>query len=72
MARAVAPLNFNAFLKKEKLKEDGSNYFDWVRNLRIILTVAQKAYVHNAPLKPPPLPGSSVDTVNAWQSKIDD
>ena len=40
MARAVAPLNFNAFLEKEKLKDDGSNYADWVRNLRIILTAA--------------------------------
>ena len=37
MARAVVPLNFNAFLEKEKLKDDGSNYMDWVHNLRIIL-----------------------------------
>ena len=40
MARVVAPLNFNAFLEKAKLKDDGSNYADWVRNLRIILTAA--------------------------------
>ena len=50
MARAVVPLNFNAFLEKAKLKDDGSNYMDWVRNLRIILIVAQKNYVLNAPL----------------------
>ena len=50
MARAVVPLNFNAFLVKAKLKDDGSNYTDWVRNLRIILIAAQKAYVLNAPL----------------------
>ena len=31
MARAVVPLNFNAFLEKAKLKDDGSNYTDWVR-----------------------------------------
>jgi hypothetical protein len=37
MARVVAPLNFNAFLQKAKLKDDGSNYVDCVRNLRIIL-----------------------------------
>ena len=37
MARDVVPLNFNAFLEKAKLKDDGSNYTDWVRNLRIIL-----------------------------------
>jgi hypothetical protein len=29
MARAVAPLNFNVFLEKVKLKDDGSNYADW-------------------------------------------
>ena len=42
MARVVVPLNFNAFLEKAKLKDDGSNYTDWVRNLRIILIAAQK------------------------------
>ena len=40
MARAVVPLNFNAFLEKAKLKDDGSNYTDWVHNLRIILIAA--------------------------------
>ena len=45
MARAVVPLNFNAFLEKAKLKDDGSNYTDWVSNLRIILIDAQKNYV---------------------------
>src|SRR6266496_769282 len=40
MARATVPLNFNAFLEKAKLKDDGSNYTDWVRNLRIILIAA--------------------------------
>ena len=50
MARAVVSLNFNAFLEKAKLKYDGSNYTDWVRNLRIILIAAQKNYVLEAPL----------------------
>ena len=50
MARAVVPLNFNAFLEKAKLKDDGSNYTDWVRNLRIILIAVQKNYVLKAPL----------------------
>ena len=54
MARAVAPLNFNAFLEKEKLRDDGSNFVDWLHNLRIILTAAQKAYVLDAPLGVPP------------------
>ena len=50
MARAIIPLNFNAFLEKAKLKDDGSNYTDWVRNLRIILIAAQKNYIMEAPL----------------------
>ena len=41
-------LNFNAFLEKAKLKDDGSNYTDWVCNVRIILIAAQKNYVLDA------------------------
>ena len=66
MAHATVPLNFNAFLEKAKLKDDGSsNYTDWVHNLRIILIAAQKNYVLDAPLgdKPPP---ANVDTLNVW------
>ena len=65
MARGTIPLNFNAFLEKAKLQDDGSNYTDWVHNLRIILIVAQKNYVLDAPLgdKPPP---ANVDALSVW------
>ena len=59
MARATVPLNFNVFLEKAKLKDVGSNYTDWVRNLRIILIAAQKNYVLDAPLGVPPAPSIS-------------
>ena len=72
MARAVVPLNFNAFLEKAKLKDDGSNYMDWVRNLRIMLIVAQKNYVLQAPLGAKPAAGATPDVTNVWQSKVDD
>ena len=72
MARVVAPLNFNAFLEKAKLKDDGSNFVDWAHNLRIILTASQKAYVLDAPLGDPPTPVESLDVVTAWQSRLDD
>ena len=72
MARAVVPLNFNTFLEKAKLKDDGINYTDWVRNLRIILIAAQKNYVLEAPLGDKPAPGEMPDVVNTWQSKADD
>ena len=72
MARAVVPLNFNAFLEKAKLKDDGSNYTDGVRNLRIILIAAQKNYVLEAPLGVRPAAGATLDVMNVWQSKTDD
>ena len=71
MARATVPLNFNAFLEKAKLK-DGSNYMDWVHNLRIILIAAQKNYVLEAPLGARPAAGATLDVMNIWQSKADD
>ena len=72
MARATVPLNFNAFLEKAKLKDDGSNYTDWVRNLRIILIAAQKNYILEAPLGAKPATGATPDVMNVWQSKADD
>ena len=38
------------FLEKISLRVDSSNYADWVRELRIVLIAAQKAYLLNAPL----------------------
>ena len=52
------------FLEKIELKDDGSNNADWVRDLRIVLNAAQKAYVLNAPLGAPPPQASFVDVVN--------
>ena len=72
MARAIVPLNFNAFLEKAKLKDDGSNYTDWVRNLRIILIAAQKNYVLEAPLGARPPARATPEVMNVWQSKADD
>ena len=46
------------------MKDDGSNNADWVRDLRIVLIAAQKAYVLNASLGEPPTLTSSVDVVN--------
>ena len=72
MSRVVVPLNFNAFLEKAKLKDDGSNYTDWVRNLRIILIAAQKNYVLDAPLGDRPIAGATSDVMNVWQARYDD
>ena len=37
MANANVNMNFNAFLEKNKLKDDSSNDADWIRDPRIIL-----------------------------------
>ena len=72
MARGTVPLNFNAFLEIAKLKDDGSNYTDWVSNLRIILITAQNEYVLGAPLGARPAAGATPDVMNVWQTKADD
>ena len=72
MACAVVPLNFNVFLEKAKLKDDASNYMDWVHNLRIILIAAQKNYVLDAPLGDRPATGAASDVINMWQTRSDD
>ena len=51
------------FLEKTKLKYDGSNYTDWVRNLRIILIAAQKNYVLDALLGERLAAGADVDVM---------
>ena len=72
MAHAHVNVNFNAFLEKTKLKDDGSNYTDWVRNLRIILIAARKAYVLDAPQGEAPVFPAEQDIMNAWQTCSDD
>ena len=64
ISRATTPLNLNAFLEKAKLKDDGSNYMDWVCNLRIILIAAKKNYVLDASLGERPAAGAEADVMN--------
>ena len=72
MARAVVPLNFNAFLEKAKLKDVSSNDADWIRDLRFILIAAQKNYVLDAPLGDGPVAGADADVMNVWLAQYDD
>ena len=60
------------FLEKTKLKDDGSNNADWVRDLRIILIVAQKNYVLDAPLGDRPIARADTDVMNVWLAQYDD
>ena len=71
MARATVPLNFSAFLEKAKMKDDGSNFVDWARNLRLILQAWQKNYVLDAALGDEPPATAEQDVLNAWQARKD-
>ena len=73
IARVYLPcFIFDMFLEKAKLKDDGNNYTDWVRNLRIILIAAQKNYVLDAPLGARPAAGADADVMNVWLAQYDD
>ena len=72
MANAHVNMNFNTFLEKTKLKDDGSNYSDWDRNLMIIIIAAKKAYVLEGPLGDAPIFPATQDVMNARQSCSDD
>ena len=52
------------FLEKTKLKDESSNNADWVCDLRIILIVAQKNYVLDAPLGDRTIAGANADIMN--------
>ena len=54
------------------LKDDSSNDADQVRDLRIILIVAQKNYVLDVPLGDRPIAGADADVMNVWLAQYDD
>src|SRR4051812_10743733 len=66
---AAPTINFNAFLEKEKLKNNGSNFADWFRNLRIVLNVGQLTYVLDAPLGDPPSDDATDEVKNVFLAR---
>ena len=60
------------FLEKIVLKDVSSNDADWIRDLRFILTAAQKNYVLDAPLGDRPIAGADADVMNVWLAQYDD
>jgi hypothetical protein len=60
------------FAEKEKLKNNGSNFTNWFRNLRIILAGGQKAYVLEKALGDAPAADASTDVKAVYQSRKDD
>ena len=66
---ATPTINFNSFLEKEKLKNNGSNFTDWFRNLRIVLTAGQLLYVLGAPLGDPPAETATDEAKNVYLTR---
>jgi hypothetical protein len=64
--------NFGAFLEKERLKTDGSNFTTWFHTLRIILAPHRMGYVLDAEIGDAPNPDASKDDKAVYQTKIDD
>ena len=60
------------FLEKIVLKDISSNDADWIRDLRIILIIAQNNYVLDALLGDEPIAGADADVMNIWQARYDD
>ena len=71
MAHATVTLNFNTFLEA-KLKDDGSNFVDWARNLKLLLQARKKHYVLNTALGDEPPATADQDVKNAWLTHKED
>src|SRR3954465_10436719 len=68
----MAKSNFNVFAEKEKLRNNGSNFTNWFRNLRIILSGEQKDYVLENALGDAPAIDAPADEKAVYQSRKDD
>ena len=72
MAHATVILNFNTFLEKAKLKDDGSNFVDWARNLKLLVQARKKNNFLNAALGDEPPATADQDVKNAWLTRKED
>ena len=63
-------LSLRSILKKDKLV--GTNFLDWFRNLRIVLTQERKLYVLENPLPEEPANDAPRAQKNAYEKHFDD
>jgi hypothetical protein len=63
--------NLGAFLEKDILKTNGSNFTTWFHTLRIILAPRRMGYVLNAVVGDAPKEGTYNDVKNVYQTKVD-
>jgi hypothetical protein len=70
----MAPTNqtftLRSILEKDKL--NGTNYADWIRNLRIVLRAEQKEHVLDTPLPDEPADDATAAIKTAYKKACDE
>jgi hypothetical protein len=64
--------NLGAFLEKEKVKTDGSNFTSWFCTLRFVLSPHRMGYVLDATVGFAPKTGAPKDDLAVYQTKLED
>jgi gag-polypeptide of LTR copia-type/Zinc knuckle len=69
MAPNNQPFTLRSVLEKDKL--NGTNYADWIRNLRIVLRAEKKEHVLDNPLPDEPAENAPIAERNAYRKALD-
>jgi hypothetical protein len=69
MEPSKQPFTFCSILEKDKL--NGTNYADWIRNLRIVLRAEKKEEILDTPLPDAPTDNAPVVEKNAYKRACD-
>ena len=64
MASSNQPFTLRSILEKDKL--NGTNYVDWIRNLRIVLRAEKKEEILDTPLPDEPANNAPAVEKNAY------
>ena len=70
MAPPAQPFALRLILDKEKL--NGTNYTDWVHNLRIVLRADKREHVLDTPVPYEPADNASAAIKNSYNKTLDD
>lgn len=66
----TSPFALRSILEKDKL--NGTNYSDWVRNLRIVLRAEKKETILDTPIPEEPADNATATLKNAYKKACDE
>ncbi|XP_066358414.1 uncharacterized protein [Miscanthus floridulus] len=69
MAHSNQPFTLCSILEKDKL--NGTNYVDWIHNLRIVLRAEKKEEILDTPLPDKPIDNAPATEKNAYKKACD-